>query len=196
MISVNFNEAQTKRILDKLKKIAENAAGPYSKLYFRVEIILQSYKDAVLSAMGTVNAGTYRDPLTGIGSMNFDGENVSFYWEPLSPRTIGYKQGRKLTNGAEVTFWYATGSAKKGVKVYQKLSKYHQKAFAGIDGTKDREAFEHAIRAEYGGPSETGKYIPPRALFTLLNEVFKKHRQRIIDGLRKDLMDGVNWGSR
>lgn len=194
MITVKFNEAQAKRINEKLRKIAENATGPQSKLYFRVEIILQGYVDAVVKAMGTMSAGTYGDPQPATGTLEFDQDSTWFHWEPLSKRTIAYKQKNKLVDGAEVTFWYATGKARKSVKIFKKLTKYQQKAFAGIDGTKNPEGFEHAIRAEFGGMSDEGHYVPNRALFTLLNEIFRKHRQKILTELRSELLTGVNWG--
>jgi hypothetical protein len=147
------------------------------------------YRNGVVQVMGRIDAGTPDNPKAATPTITFMDLSQSTEWSALSQRSLK----RKQKNG-KITFWYETGAAFGAVARSVAVGSYQSpkvvSVFAGIDKALDREAYEHALRAEFGAD---GKFAG-RALFTIANDLFRRKRDEIVEAVRRTVLDGVNWG--
>jgi hypothetical protein len=146
--------------------------------------------------MGTVSAATADGtPTPASPTITFSDLSANPRWAALSPTTITRKQ--KKSNG-RVAFWYNTGDAFEAVARSVLVGSYKSKdvisVFAGIDKADNPDAYEHAIRTEFGAEGPSGDSFPARALFTIANELFLQKRAEIVSAVQRAIMDGVDWG--
>lgn len=192
MITMGFNKDDLARISSKIKKIQDNARN--GSLQAVIQAVSEDYKIVVTAKMGTINARNSADPVFKYGDVS-----ATTHWAELGPNTIRRKENKGWTSAGMVSFWYATGDAKsltdavrlEGFRAPQVVS-----YFAGIRKGIDREVFNHALRTEFGALGPGSPEFPARGLFSIANEVFIRNKDRIMDKVRKALLNGVNWGSR
>ncbi len=180
MIKIGFNPTDLKRIEDKLKKL-RNVDNQGHKVYqYRMDI-LENYKTAVVSLMGTVSASG------GMVSINFLDKSQVTYWEALADSTIALK---KAKGGWKLEIWEASGETKRSVKVRRR------EGFSGIDKSTDPEAFRKAISVEFGGNVlDHGTAWAERGLFTIANNVFIQNKDLIVKAIGKLIVEDIGWGT-
>lgn len=198
MSVVTINTADFRRItqkLDNLQTALKAKDGAVLKYLFNY--VALGYRDAVLSGIGTVPANDVFDRAPVHKTLkSFMDTSVSVNWNPLAASTIL----KKKDAGLSMSIWMATGdTADKVVKdVYFKQFPMTSKIFVGIDGSKNKAVFDRAIAAEFGGVSNPGgREFKGRALFTLLNQVFRSQLPQIRVALKEKLREAiqdVGWG--
>jgi hypothetical protein len=190
-VIATFNSDDLKRIIAKFRKIEDNLRN--GKLLAVMQAVAEDYKVVVTAKMGTINA---RNPASPI--FTYEGKSVTTRWAELSPGTIARKEKKGWKSSGMVSFWYATGAAKGATDAMRLMgfkSDDVEGYFAGISKASSKEAFEHALRTEFGGDGPGSSQWPARGLFTIANAVFLANKQKIFDKLHRALLHGVNWGS-
>lgn len=180
MISIGFNSADLKRIEDKLKKLQRVDNQGHKVYQYRMDI-LENYKNAIVSLMGTVSASG------GLVSINFLDKTQMTYWESLADSTLALK---KAKGGWKLEIWEASGETKRAVKVRRR------EGFVGIDRATDSEAFRKAISVEFGGNIlEYGAAWAERGLFTIANNIFIQNKDLIVKAIGKLIVEDIGWGT-
>lgn len=192
MLSMGLNDNDLKRLTDKLKKLQyvthelSNPNNPVNQ--YRYSILL-TYKNAVVNAMGSVDAVDYESHpeshyhgIVGIDLKDLGSQRVT--WRNLAPFTIE----EKIRLGYSLKVWEASGTAKRAVRIHKETG------FVGIDDS-NREALEHAMRTELGLTATNGSKTPPRALFTIANEIVKSQKVAIAQRIKEIILAYVGWGT-
>lgn len=188
---ISLNAASLSRITGKIATLQANLAAT-DKIYYTIEHYAKAYRNGVIKVMGTVQAADMEGgPVGAYPTISFLDLSDSTEWAPLSHRAID----SKIKNGnGRITFWYETGDAFHAVGHSVQVGSYHSdrvvQVFAGIDKSTDPEAYEHAIRAEFGADGQFAR----RALFTIANELFKQKQDEIINAVKQVVLAGVDWG--
>lgn len=185
-VTCKLNKSDLSRILNRANAIERALTSSDGPVYSYVLTVSNGYVQAVLSGMGTTSTGV-------LTLKNFLGEAKSVSWEPLSEVT----KRRKIANNWKLEIWMATGETAKAVKVVEEKGNAGFTIRAGIDsGSKE---YEKAVQAEFGGFSNPGdKPYNGRALFTLLNIVFKENVAKVEAGLMVAVRKAIKqsqWGT-
>jgi hypothetical protein len=190
------------RIRSKLMKTMQEIEKPSSAVYKYKIVLLNEYKQAVASAMGSVSARG------GNAVLSFQGDTKAVYWKNLSPRTLarkairlglispsglsGYKEAKAAAYANfknEFRIWVDTGDTRGSVDVYE------TDGFAGIRG--NAETMKRAYQTEFGIGS-TGKPMPARGLFTIINAEFVRAKLKIMEHVKADVVATAiqcGWGA-
>ena len=180
MFKISFDSKDLKRIEGKLNKLKDFGKQGTKVYQYRLDL-LENYKTAIVSLMGTVNANG------GLVSINFLDKAQSTYWEGLSDSTIELKKAKA---GWKLEIWEASGETKRAVKVRS------MEGFVGIDGTTDPNAFKKALNVEFGGTTILdGPVWAERGLFTIANNIFIQNKDLIVKTIAELLKEDIGWGS-
>lgn len=179
-MKLKINETDLKRIEGKLNKLKDFGKQGTKVYQYRLDL-LENYKTAVTSLMGTVNASG------GVVSINFMDKSQMAYWEGLADSTIALKKAKA---GWRLEIWEASGETKRAVRVRRR------EGFAGIDKATDPEAFRKALNTEFGGTTVLdGPVWSERGLFTIANNIFKENKDLIVKAISKLIREDIRWGS-
>lgn len=190
--TITFNEANKKRIIDKVKTLKENCntlkGGPVSKIVLEY---VTAYQNTIVEAMTSI-----RGDDGGVATLNVMGMSKSTWWSPLTEYTMDIKRDR----GLSLYVWNATGKTESAVKIQEVHIPYRAVTFfAGIDKAGNEDEYQKAINTEFGasGSQFTGDSDTwvSRPLFTIANEVIKANSQNIANAVRSAVMSNVNWGA-
>ena len=194
MIGFEFDSKDLTRIMSKLKVLEDNIFNK-DRLYFSIEYFAKQYVDGLIKVIGKVEAADMtgeREEGGADATFSMLSKSLTVHWEPLDPSTIRRKI--KSSKGPLITFWYNTGEVLgesfRSIRAGSYRSKELQSVFAGIDKDLSPAAYMHALKTETGD----GGQWPARALFTIANEVFLQHQASIVETVRRNMMDGVDWG--
>lgn len=172
------------RIVKKLGTVQKTLTGNDSILVkFVIREVLDDYRQAIVSAMGVVSSdgGT-------VTPESFMGLSRSITWEPLAQVTVD----KKMTKGWHTEIWAATGAAKDAVKIHSTHTANTHKLFVGLQPS-DGAAYKHAWKTEVGEVS-TGRGTP-RALFTVMNDLFRYNTPIIVEKLQQLIVREAKWGN-
>lgn len=185
-ITLKLNKNDLAKILRNGKALEKELISETGAIYSYLFTIGDGYKEAVLSGIGKTTSGV-------LTLKSFLGTPQSVNWKRNANATIKHK----LENNWSLEIWKASGEVENAVKVVEIKGSTTKEIFAGIDPATDPEAYEHAIRTEFGAVSAPGG-IPykGRALFTLLNTVFASSTSKIVAEIERKLAEAIDkhWG--
>lgn len=185
-ITLKLNKKDLDRILKKGQALEKDILSDSGAIYTYMLSIGNGYREAVLSGIGKTSTGV-------LTLKSFLGEPKSVKWRRNANSTIDLKK----KNSWSLMIWKATGATEKAVKVIEIKGSSSKEVFAGIDPSKDPEAYEHAIRTEFAAISDPGqKPYEGRALFTLLSAVFAGSTAKIMAEIEDRLAKSIekHWG--
>ena len=189
-ITLKLNASDLAKIYEKTALLEKNLLKKDGEVYKYVLTIGDGYTEAVISGMGTT--------VTGVATLkSFLGEAKSVKWKPNTKATIG----KKVEMGWTLEVWKASGETEEATRDSFKITSSGTKIdmFAGIDGTRFAEAFNHAYRTEFGVAASEGQTkFNGRALFTLLNVLLSEKSEVIRKGFYKAVekeIKKIKWGS-
>lgn len=184
-LTLKLNKSNLANIEKKLNALEKELTAEGGIVFKYMLTVANGYREAVVSGMGKTEVGT-------LTLKSFLGTSQQVSWKPLAPVTTK----KKAREGWKLEIWMATGQTADAVKVFSKSDMRSITVAAGIDPGSFE--YEKAIQAEFGGISSPGgKEYEGRALFTLLNIVFKSNSEKIKKAILravKEAIQNVGWG--